>query len=108
MYIVLGLNRGQVHFLNFLMCSNDFILQKVYFLRLMRVYVGLIMLDAYFCHSCLLQVEYDCLLIKVDWLAACIALRIVGCLKTDPVPLFSPRTNHTCYQKPNQSRETVP
>jgi hypothetical protein len=28
-------------------CSNDFILQKVYFSRLMRVYVGLIMLVAF-------------------------------------------------------------
>jgi hypothetical protein len=57
----------------------------------MRVYVGLIMLAA-FCHSCLSQVEYNCLLIKVDWLAACIALRVFGvcsgCLKTDPVPYF--------------------
>jgi hypothetical protein len=24
------------------------------------------------------QVEYNCLLIEVDWLAACIALRVVG------------------------------
>ncbi len=27
-------------------CSNDFITQKVYFLRLMRVYVGFLMLAA--------------------------------------------------------------
>jgi hypothetical protein len=61
------------------MILYDFLLQKVYFLRLMRVYVGLLMLDAYFCHSCLSQVGYNCLLIKVDWLAACIAaLRVVG------------------------------
>ncbi len=25
-----------------------------------------------------LEVEYNCSLIKVDWLAACIALRVVG------------------------------
>jgi hypothetical protein len=31
--------------------SNDFLTQKVYFLQLMRVYVVLIMLNAYFCHS---------------------------------------------------------
>jgi hypothetical protein len=31
-------------------CSNDFITQKVYFSRLMRVHVGLKMLGAYFCH----------------------------------------------------------
>jgi hypothetical protein len=23
-------------------------------------------------------------------------------------PLFRPKTNHTCHQKPNPSRETVP
>jgi hypothetical protein len=60
------------------MCSKDFILQKVYFSQLMQVYVGLIMLAAYFCHFCLSQVEYNCVLIKGDWLAACIALRVVG------------------------------
>jgi hypothetical protein len=32
------------------------------------------MLVAYFCHSPLSQVEYNCALIKVDWLAVCIAL----------------------------------
>ncbi len=31
----------------FFRCSNDFISQKVYFLRLVRVYVGLIMLAAF-------------------------------------------------------------
>jgi hypothetical protein len=36
------------------------------------------MLAAYFCHSRLSQVEYNCALIKVDWLAAGIALRLVG------------------------------
>jgi hypothetical protein len=40
--------------------------------------VGFIMLAAYFCPSRLSQVEYNCALIKVDWLAACIALRVVG------------------------------
>jgi hypothetical protein len=29
-------------------------------------------------------------------------------LKKWPSPLFSAKTNHTCYQKPNLSRETVP
>jgi hypothetical protein len=33
------------------------------------------MLAAYFCHSRQPQVEYNCALIKVDWLAACIALK---------------------------------
>ncbi len=51
---------------------------KVYFSKLMLGYVGLIMLAAYFCHSFYSQVEYNCVLIKVDWLAACIALRVVG------------------------------
>jgi hypothetical protein len=42
----------------------------------MRVYVGFTMLAAYFCHFHYSQVEYICALIKVDWLAACIALRV--------------------------------
>jgi hypothetical protein len=46
--------------------------------RLIRVCVGLIMLAAYFCHSRLPQVKYNCAFIKVNWLAACIALRVVG------------------------------
>jgi hypothetical protein len=33
------------------------------------------MLAAYFCHSRKSQVEYNSALLKVDWLAACIALR---------------------------------
>ncbi len=44
----------------------------------MPIYVGLIMLSAYFCHSSLSKVDYNCALIKVDWLAACIAPRVVG------------------------------
>jgi hypothetical protein len=31
-----------IQFIKFVRCSNDFIMQKVYFSRLMRVYVGLI------------------------------------------------------------------
>ncbi len=64
-WLILGLNRGQGHFF-FFMCSIDFIFQKEYFSRLMWVYVGLILLAAYFCHSFLSQVEF------------CIALRVVG------------------------------
>ncbi len=59
-------------------CSDDFINQKVYLLRLMPVCVGLIILAAYFCNSCWSQVEFYCIMIKVDWLDACIALRVVG------------------------------
>jgi hypothetical protein len=44
------------------------IMQKVYLLRLMPVCFGLIMLAAYFCHSCYSYVEYN----------ACIALRVIG------------------------------
>jgi hypothetical protein len=44
----------------------------------MRVCIGLIMLAAYFLHSRLSQVEYTCALIKMEWLAGCIALRVVG------------------------------
>jgi hypothetical protein len=44
----------------------------------MRVYGGLIMLAAYFCHSRLSQVEYKCALKKIDWLSACNALRVAG------------------------------
>jgi hypothetical protein len=36
------------------------------------------MLAAYFCHSCLSQVKYKCALMKFDWLAAFIALKVVG------------------------------
>jgi hypothetical protein len=39
--------------------------------------VGLVILAAYFCYSCKSQIEYNCVLIKVDWLTACIALRVV-------------------------------
>jgi hypothetical protein len=53
-------------------------MQKVYFKRLMQVYVGLKMLAAYFCHYRSSQVEYNCSLIKVDWFTACTALRVVG------------------------------
>jgi hypothetical protein len=44
----------------------------------MRVYFGLIMFAAYFCNSSSSQVEYNSSLIDVDWLAACIALSVVG------------------------------
>jgi hypothetical protein len=57
---------------------NNFIMQKIYLLQFMPVCVGLIMFAAYFYHSCYSQVKYNCLLIKVDWLDACIALRVVG------------------------------
>jgi hypothetical protein len=77
-WLVLGSNRGRGHFLIYLRCFNDFITQKVHFLRLMRVYVGLIMEAAYFCHSCKSLVEYNCELIKVDWLDAWIALIVFG------------------------------
>jgi hypothetical protein len=43
-----------------------------------NVHVGLIILDVYFCHSSPSQVEYNCSFTKVDWRAACIALRVVG------------------------------
>jgi hypothetical protein len=61
---------------------NDFIRQKVSLLRLMPVCVGSIMLAAYFCHSSQSQGEYNCSLIKVDWLDASIVSgwRCIGCL----------------------------
>jgi hypothetical protein len=65
------------HLLNFYLLQLIFN-AKMNFSRLMLVYGGLIMLAAYFCHSPLSQVEYNSALIKVDWLAACIALRVVG------------------------------
>jgi hypothetical protein len=43
---VQGLKRERGQFLNFVRCSNGFILQKMYFSRLMRVCVGFIMLVA--------------------------------------------------------------
>jgi hypothetical protein len=42
-----GQRRG--HFLKYFWCSNDLITQKVYFSRLLRVYVGFIIFAAYFC-----------------------------------------------------------
>jgi hypothetical protein len=53
-------------------------MQKVYLLQVIQVCIGLIVLTAYFCHSCKSEAEYNCSLTKVDWLAACIALREVG------------------------------
>jgi hypothetical protein len=44
---VLGLNRGRGLVSNFFRCSNDFVVQKVYFSWLMGVCVGLIMLAAW-------------------------------------------------------------
>jgi hypothetical protein len=44
----------------------------------MPVCDALIMLAAYFCYSFLSQVEYNCSIIKVYWLDACIALRVIG------------------------------
>jgi hypothetical protein len=44
----------------------------------MRVYVGLTMLAVYFFYFHCSQVEYICALVKVDWLAACIAVREIG------------------------------
>jgi hypothetical protein len=49
-----------------------------YFSRLMQVYVGLTMLAAYFFIPANHQVEFNCAMRKVDWLAACIALGVVG------------------------------
>jgi hypothetical protein len=53
-------------------------MQKVYLLWLMPVCFGIIMLAAYFCHSCCSHEEYNCSMIKVDWLDACTALKVVG------------------------------
>ena len=46
-WLVAGLNRGQGHFSNFLVPPMYFIMQKVYFSRLMWAYIGLIMLAVY-------------------------------------------------------------
>jgi hypothetical protein len=61
----------------FLRGSDEFIMQKVYLLWLMPVCIGIIMLAAYFCHSCCSQEEYNCSLITMDWLDACTALKVV-------------------------------
>ncbi len=68
------------------MCSNDFIVQKVYFSLLMRVNVGLIMLAA-------------CTLVQAS-------LLLIGqqgsgdfSLKKWPRPLSRPKTNHTWSSK---------
>ncbi len=44
----------------------------------MQVYVGLIMLAAYIRRTHLSKVEYNCSMKEVDWLAAGVALRVVG------------------------------
>ncbi len=62
-------------------------MQKVHLLRLMRVYVDLIMLAAIFVIPAnKITSTYNCALIKVDWLAACFALRVLGAVCFDLVP----------------------
>jgi hypothetical protein len=63
-------------------CFNDFITQKVYFSRLLRVYFRLIMLAACTLFSTKIKINQ--------------ALR-----------LFRPRSIYLCHQKPNPARETV-
>jgi hypothetical protein len=46
-------------------------MQKVYLLCLMPICVRLIIFATSFCHSCLSQVDYNCSLIKLDWLDGC-------------------------------------
>jgi hypothetical protein len=58
--------------------STEFTRPLTYFFRDMRICIGWIMLAACFCHSRYSQVVYNCALIKVDWLVACIPLRGVG------------------------------
>ncbi len=64
--------------LKFFRCSNDFLWQKVYISRLIRVYVRLIMVSCLFLSFLLITSGDNCVLAKVDWLAACIALRVGG------------------------------
>jgi hypothetical protein len=52
-------NKGTRLVFEFFGGSNDFIMQKVYLLRLMPVCVGLNWLAPYFCQSPQLQVEYN-------------------------------------------------
>ncbi len=61
-WLVLGLNRDLAIFLIF-MYFNDFIKQKVYFSQLMRVYVGLIILEA------CTQSRFPCFLL-VGWVSS--------------------------------------
>ncbi len=58
-WLVLGLNCERGHFFKFFGCSNDFIMQKVYCPRLLRVYVCLSMLSActYYRFPCFLLVS---------------------------------------------------
>jgi hypothetical protein len=73
-WIDLGLNKQRACFFR---CPSEF--TGPYFFQKMRVCIGLITLAAYFpvIHKCM---EYTCVLIKVDWLAGCIAQRVVGTL----------------------------
>ncbi len=48
--------------------------------------------------------EYNCALIKGDWLAACIALKVVGA-----VFLFPPALAYNLHSPPaNEKRELIP
>jgi hypothetical protein len=68
----------------------------------MRVCIVLILLSVYFCHYRESQVEYNIYaLIKVDWLAACIALRVVG----DVFVIFSPNMQHLGIQSAQSSSQ---
>jgi hypothetical protein len=50
LWLVLGINRGRGHLIKIFWCANDFINKKCIYCE--RVYVGLIVLADYFCHSC--------------------------------------------------------
>jgi hypothetical protein len=81
----------------------------------MRVYVGLLMLAAFFVipanHNLSIIVLGLLLVLHLEWLALYWSFSSGVGLKfaqSWPCPLFRPRTDHACHQKPNPSRETVP
>ncbi len=58
-WIDIDLKKRRAWFLIFFRYLSEFTEPFTYFFRLMRVFVGLIMLAAYFCQSCKSQVEYN-------------------------------------------------
>jgi hypothetical protein len=77
-WVDIGLNKQRAWFFIFKKFTLNLKKTFTYFFRLMRACVSLIILFAYFCHSCKSQVECNYAMILVDWLAAFMELRVVG------------------------------
>jgi hypothetical protein len=67
------------------------------------------MLSACFCHSRSSQVEYNCTLLKVGWIAACIAQTVIGAVLVIFLQrcLNSPRANGKQGPIPEEMSQTL-